>query len=226
MTVALLVGPFSERAHAEGTAATFEVEAEVGRDGVLTVEQTMTFATPVPAQVSQRFETQRDLVGDRRQVFTMSGFSATAQGTEVPLEIEREGRFTTVAIPTNGANQITLRYTVSGAVVNTESGTALQWRLLQGLSAQVARFGASVAIPGAFTYIDCVAGQSQHPGALPLFGGGFRRVDRSPPSGTDRAARVRSSRSRSGSRPGRSPAPRTSSSVGRWRGRSRPGRCR
>ncbi len=158
VTVALLVGPFSEQAHAEGTAATFEVEAEVGRDGVLTVAQTMTFATPVPAQVSQRFETQRELVGDRRQVFTMSGFSATAQGTDVPLEIERAGRFTTVAIPTNGANQIILRYTVSGAVVNTESGTALQWRLLQGLSAQVARFGASVAIPGAFTYVDCVAG--------------------------------------------------------------------
>ena len=54
-----------------------------------TVEQTMTFAAPVPAQVSQRFETQRDLVGDRRQVFTLSDFAATAQGSEVATEVER-----------------------------------------------------------------------------------------------------------------------------------------
>ena len=43
-------------------------------------------------------------------------------------------------------------------MVPHRDGTALQWRLLQGLSAQVAVFAASVAIPGAFTYIDCDAG--------------------------------------------------------------------
>ena len=74
------------------------------------------------------------------------------------IEVEVEGRFTTVVIATNGANQVTMRYTVSGAVLTTDTGTALQWRLLQGLSAQVATFVAQVGIPGAFTYIDCVAG--------------------------------------------------------------------
>ena len=58
VTVGLLVGPFADRAHAEGTATTFVVDATVRADGRLEVEQTMTFAAPVPAQVSQRFETR------------------------------------------------------------------------------------------------------------------------------------------------------------------------
>jgi hypothetical protein len=158
VTLGLLVGPLSGRAHAQGTATIFDVEATVGRDGLLSVQQTMTFATPVPAQVSQRFETHRDLVGDLRQVFTMSNFTASAQGTSVPVEVEQSGRFTTVAVATNGANEVVMRYNVAGAVVQTDTGTALQWRLLQGLSAQVAQFRAQVNIPGPFTYIDCVAG--------------------------------------------------------------------
>ena len=158
VTAGLLVGPFADRAHAEGTAMTFVVDATVRADGRLEVEQTMTFAAPVPAQVSQRFETRRDLVGDRRQIFTLSDIGAMAQGSVVPIEVVQQGRFTTVTVPTNGANQVTMRYTVAGAVVPTDTGTALQWRLLQGLSAQVATFAASVQIPGAFTYVDCVAG--------------------------------------------------------------------
>ena len=158
VTVGLVVGPQANQAYAEGTATTFVADADVSPEGVLKVSQTLTFATPVPGQVSQRFETQRNLIGDRRQVFTMTNFSATADGQNVPVEVETRGRFTTVAIATNGATAVTLDYTVSGAVVNTETGTALQWRLLQGLSAQVTSFDATVAIPGAFTFIDCVAG--------------------------------------------------------------------
>jgi hypothetical protein len=157
LTVGLVVGPATQ-AHAEGTATGFVVEADVSADGVLEVRQTMTFADPVPAQVSQRFETQRNLLGDRRQVFTMRDFAATAGGQSLPTEVETQGRFTTVAIPTNGSREVTLEYSVSGAVVNTETGTALNWRLLQGLSAQVSTFAATVAIPGPFTFIDCAAG--------------------------------------------------------------------
>ena len=49
-------------------------------------------------------------------------------------------------------------YTVTGAVVNVNDGTALRVRLLQGLSAQVAKFEATVQIPTQFTYIKCTAG--------------------------------------------------------------------
>ncbi len=158
LTAGLIIGPQTHPAHAEGTATTFAAEGNLSREGVLTVRQTMTLANPVPAQISQRFETQRDLIGDRRQVFTMSGFAATAQGENVSVEVEVDGRYTTVAIPTNGASEVTLSYTVSGAVVTTQSGTELRWRVLQGLSAPVTAFGAVIAIPGPFTFIDCVAG--------------------------------------------------------------------
>ncbi len=158
VTAGLIIGPQTHLAHAEGTATTFVADANLSREGVLTVKQTMRFAAPVPAQVSQRFETQTNLLGDRRQVFTLGEFAATAGGQSLSVETEIAGRFTTVAIPTNGATEVTLSYTVTGAVVNTETGTALQWRLLQGLSAQVTSFAATVAIPGPFTFIDCAAG--------------------------------------------------------------------
>ena len=43
-------------------------------------------------------------------------------------------------------------------MVNIEDGTALRFRLLQGLSAQVAVFTATVQIPTQFSYIKCTAG--------------------------------------------------------------------
>jgi hypothetical protein len=49
-------------------------------------------------------------------------------------------------------------YSVAGAVVNIENGTALRFRPLQGLSAQVAVFTATVQIPTQFSYIKCTAG--------------------------------------------------------------------
>jgi hypothetical protein len=72
--------------------------------------------------------------------------------------ITTEDRFTTVTVPTNGSTEIVMSYTVTGAVVTIESGTALRWRMLQGLSAQVAQFSAKVQIPTQFSYIKCTAG--------------------------------------------------------------------
>ena len=73
-------------------------------------------------------------------------------------EIATDDRFTTVTLSTNGATEVTMGYTVRGAVVNTGDGTALRVRLLQGLSAQVATFKATVQIPTQFSYIKCTAG--------------------------------------------------------------------
>jgi uncharacterized protein (TIGR04222 family) len=88
----------------------------------------------------------------------LSQITATAGGTAVPPNISADGRFTTVTVPTNGANEIQMSYTVVGAVVNIEDGTALRARLLQGLSAQVSEFSATVQIPTQFSYIKCTAG--------------------------------------------------------------------
>ena len=158
LTLGLLTGPLVLPAYAEGTASNFVVDANLDADGTLTVSQVITFAGAVPPQLSQKFETREDLVGDRQYVQTVSDVTASVGGEAVTPDISSDDRFTTVSLPTNGATEVTMGYTVRGAVVNTGDGTALRVRLLQGLSAQVAAFDATVQIPTQFTYIKCTAG--------------------------------------------------------------------
>lgn len=159
VTLGLLAGPLAWPAYAEGTASTFVAEANLSLDGSLKVKQTVTFSGAVPAQLVQKFEVREDLVGDRQYVQELSGLSASAEGAPVTPQVESDDRFTTVTVPTNGANAVVLSYTVRGAVVSLESGeTALRWRLLQGLSASVSQFSATVQIPSAFSYVKCTAG--------------------------------------------------------------------
>jgi hypothetical protein len=155
----LWAGPLADPAHAEGTASTVVVEGDLAKDGTLRVTQTVTFAEPAPERLEQRFETRQDLVGDRQYVQTLSAVTATAGGSAASPEVSTENRYTTVSLPTGGATEVVLDYTVTGAVVNLERGeTALRWPLLQGLSATVEQFEATVQIPGAFSYIKCTAG--------------------------------------------------------------------
>ncbi len=158
VTLGLLAGPLALPAHAEGIASTFAVEASLSPNGTLAVEQTITFAGAVPRLVEQKFETREDLVGDRQYVQELSGFTATAGGSPVTPNISTGKRFTTVTVPTNGATEVQMSYTVVGAVIEVPDGTALRVRLLQGLSAQVAQFTATVQIPSQFSYIKCTAG--------------------------------------------------------------------
>ncbi|CAA9299561.1 MAG: hypothetical protein AVDCRST_MAG61-858 [uncultured Friedmanniella sp.] len=155
----LWAGPLADPAHAEGTASTVVAEGSLDEDGTLRVTQTVTFAGAAPERLEQRFETRQDLVGDRQYVQELSAISATAGGAGTAAEVSTEDRFTTVSVPTGGASEVVLDYTVTGAVVGIEGGeTALRWPLLQGLSASVEQFEATVEIPGAFTYIRCTAG--------------------------------------------------------------------
>jgi Predicted membrane protein (DUF2207) C-terminal domain len=158
LTCGLLAGPLALTARADGNASTFIAEGNLDKDGTLKVKQTITLTGAVPPELSQRFETREDLVGDRQYVQTLSDIRATVKGAEVQPTITTEDRFTTVTVPTNGSTEIVMSYTVAGAVVTIESGTALRWRMLQGLSAQVARFSAKVQIPTQFSYIKCTAG--------------------------------------------------------------------
>ncbi len=159
LTFGLLAGPLALIAHADGNASTFVVEANLAKDGTLKVKQTITFAGAVPPELSQKFETRENLVGDRQYVQTLSEITASVKGAAVTPTIESDDRFTTVTVATNGATEVMMGYTVTGAVVTIEGGeTALRWGLLQGLSAQVAEFAATVQIPTQFTYIKCTAG--------------------------------------------------------------------
>ena len=112
----------------------------------------------MPQELSQKFETREDLVGDRQYVQELQRHHRHGRGAAVTPDDHADGRFTTVTVPTNGATEVMMSYTVSGAVVNIPDGTALRVRLLQGLSAQVAEFTATVQIPTQFSYIKCTAG--------------------------------------------------------------------
>jgi Predicted membrane protein (DUF2207) len=158
VTLALMAGPLALPAAAQGTASTYVVDATLDLNGALKVTETITFAEDAPSTVTQKFETREDLMGDRQYVQTLSEIRASVEGGSVDPRPQTDGRFTTITVPTNGANQIMIGYTVTGAVVNTENGTALRYRLLQGLSVQVAQFEATVQIPTTFSYIKCTAG--------------------------------------------------------------------
>lgn len=156
---ALAAGPLALPAAAAGTASTVAAAGNLGKDGVLKVQETVTFSGAAPAQLTQRFETRQDLVGNRQYVQQLSAFSATAGGTAVTPAVSTDSRFTTVTVPTNGAPEVVLGYSVTGATVTLDSGeTALRWAMLQGLDASVQTFSATVQIPGAFSYVSCTAG--------------------------------------------------------------------
>lgn len=158
LVTALLVGPLALPARAEGTASNFVVDANLSPEGVLRVRQTITFSGAPPAELTQRFELREDLVGDRQYVQRLGEMTATAGGASVSVEMAPEGRFATVTVPTNGARELVMTYTLTGAVVNTPGGPALRARLLQGLSAGVTEFLATVQVPTQFTYLRCTAG--------------------------------------------------------------------
>ena len=155
----LWAGPQAGPAAAEGTASRVVVEADLARDGTLVVTETITFSGAAPAEVEQRLETRENLVGDRQYVQEVTAVTGSAGGSAATPSVSTEDRFTTITLPTGGASEVTLGYTVTGAVVNIEGDeTALRWPLLQGLSADVEQFEATVAIPGAFSYVKCTAG--------------------------------------------------------------------
>ena len=154
----LTAGP-NVTARAEGTASTFVVTASLGLDGTLKVRQDITFAGPAPAQVKQTLEFKKDLLGDRRYVYELSGFQATAGAQPfVPTLQTEQDRYTVVTFPTNGQTTVSLEYSVVGAVVTSPEGTALEWPLLQGFDSAVSEFTATVAIPAPFSFIECNAG--------------------------------------------------------------------
>ena len=158
LALGIVAGPAARTAHAEGTASSVVAVGNVAKDGTLKMTETITFDGPAPAEVTQKFETVQNAVGDRRYKTTIGDVTATAGGVAVTPGVSTDGRFTTVTVATNGGPELVLSYTVRGAVVTVPDGTALQWRVLQGLDVAVTSFRATVLIPGVFTYVRCTAG--------------------------------------------------------------------
>src|SRR6478672_725589 len=83
LTCGLLAGPLALTAHAEGNAATFIAEGNLAKDGTLEVKQTITLTGVVPPELTQRFETREDLVGDRQYVQQLSDITALVKDAQV-----------------------------------------------------------------------------------------------------------------------------------------------
>ena len=159
LTLGLLSGPLAWTARAAGTASSVVAAGNLAKDGTLKVTEKITFSGAAPAQLTQRFETTEDLVGGRRYQRELSAISGTAGGRTAEPAVVRDGRYTTLTLQTGGAGEVTLSYTVTGAVVTLPGGgTALRWAMLQGLTVSVDAFRATVAIPGLFDYVKCTAG--------------------------------------------------------------------
>ena len=117
LTCGLLAGPLALTAHAEGNAATFIAEGNLAKDGTLKVKQTITLTGAVPPELTQQFETRENLVGDRQYVQQLTDITAMVKDTQVQPTIKSDDRFTTVTVPTNGATEIVMSYTVTGEAI-------------------------------------------------------------------------------------------------------------
>ena len=117
VALGLSAGPLTLAAQAAGTASSVVAEGNLSLDGVLEVTQTVTYSGAAPAELRQRFETRENLLGDRQYVQEMSDVSAIADGAPVSPVVEADDRYTTVTVPTNGAAEVQLRYTVTGEPV-------------------------------------------------------------------------------------------------------------
>ena len=129
----LLAGPLTLPAAADGgTVSDFIATAQLDADGTLHVQQLISFSGTAPAQLSQTFTLKQDVVGNRQYVMTLSDVTAKVGDKLVTPTESDDGRYHTVTIDTAGTNRAEFSYTVTGAVRTIDSGTALQWPLLQG----------------------------------------------------------------------------------------------
>lgn len=167
-----LLGLSTPPAHAAGGVAAYVVNGSIARDGLLSVDATLTLEG-APAEVRQRFATTLNAGRDRQYRFQLSDVTATAGGRAVTPTVTTDGDYQVITIPTSGADEVTLSYDVRGAAFDNGDGTTtVRWRLLQGLSLPVGTFDATIQVPGNFTMIDCSAGSPAAPGACANYTGG------------------------------------------------------
>lgn len=169
--LAVLVGS-AGLAHAEGRAAGYTVDATISADGTLKVTATVAFAGAAPQTLVQDLSTRTVTTDARAYYFTISDVTAEAGGSSRAVEVSTEPTRTRISVPTDGAAEVKLSYTVHGAAIVAGDETLIAWPLLQGLNVPVETFEATVHAPAAFTLIDCAAGAPSAPGGCTFYGGG------------------------------------------------------
>ena len=169
VTCALVALPTT--AHAVTRVESYVVEASIDPAGALHVRATIT-PDGTGGDLVQRFATSVTATGNRDYLFDVADVKATSGGADVLTGVSVEPGYRVVTMATQGTEPVVLEYSVRGAALAAGPETAVTWRLLQGLSAEVQKFEATLAVPGAFTLVDCAAGPPAHPGACGWYAGG------------------------------------------------------
>ena len=149
------------------TAQSVVIAGSVGTDGVLTMQETFTFAAgTAPAQLVQTIATTRSTLDYRYYQFTVAGVKASANGTDLGATVTADKSYQVITVDTAKAAgaPIVISYTVTGADAAggvAEDGTALtsvSWPVVQGLNVAVQDVSGEVRTPGPTRSVDCQSG--------------------------------------------------------------------
>lgn len=146
-------------ARAEGQAQSVDVQVSIDQDGTVTVEQTFVFEGDAPSTVEQRIAQRRGISGDREYRYEVSDVSVTSGGEDLQPTVDLDGEMAVITANTEGRTEpVVISYSVTGAAIQADGDTAVQWPVVQGLSFPVAEVTGEISIPGMFTYVRCTAG--------------------------------------------------------------------
>lgn len=152
---------------AEGPVAdAYVFEGQLAADGVLHARQTITF-TQAPDELTQRLALEAPIDQHRAYAYEITNLAAEIDGAAVTAEATRDGDYLVVAVDTAGASgkPVVISYDVVGTTRadGADGATLFSWRVLQGLSVEVAEVSGTMQLPSLATMVDCVAGP---PGGL------------------------------------------------------------
>ncbi|MEO7588610.1 MAG: DUF2207 domain-containing protein, partial [Arachnia sp.] len=157
----LLAAPLASADQEVATAFTFE--GVLAADGSLAVTQTIAL-DKAPGQLLQRIATKQRLDDNSYYTYEVTDVRAGVDGADANATVTTDGDYVVVKLDTSGAGgkDVTISYDVQGATRTEKSSTGdltvLSWRVLQGLSVEVAAVSGTLRVPAVPELVDCTAG--------------------------------------------------------------------
>ncbi len=158
-------------------ALSFVFEGVLGSDGRLSITETLIFDT-APDEVVQRIATKQRIDDSSHFTYEVGEVVATVDGADALTEVSTDGDYVVVRVDTSAAagKNVVINYNVLGATRSEESSsgalTVLTWRVLQGLSVEVAEVSGSFRVPAMTEVVDCTAGPPGTPDKCDLYASG------------------------------------------------------
>jgi len=165
--VGLAILPAAPARAADPTAQSVVIAGSIGTNGVLTMQETITFAAgSAPAQLVQTLGTTRSTVDYRYYQFTIANIQASANGADLGATVSAGKNYQVVTVDTAKAAgaPIVISYEVTGVAAAggvAEDGTAItsvSWPVVEGLNVAVQDVSGEVRTPGPTRSVDCQSG--------------------------------------------------------------------